>query len=67
VRWKRALIAAGIAMIAAAALILAWHPTFPLVVAAELLHGATAGLITPAVARAWARSRARWATAASSS
>src|SRR5262249_51417345 len=42
VRWKRALVAAGIVMIGAAALILALHPTFAFVVVAEILHGATA-------------------------
>lgn len=50
VRWKRALIATGISMIAAAALILALHPTFIFVIGAEILHGLTAGIITPAIA-----------------
>jgi MFS family permease len=50
VRWKRALVAAGIVMIGAAALILALHPTFAFVVCAEIMHGITAGMITPAVA-----------------
>jgi MFS family permease len=49
VTWKRGLIALGILMIGAAALILALAPTFPAVLAAELLHGATAGIITPAI------------------
>jgi hypothetical protein len=37
-------------MIAAAALILAPHPTFSFVFVAEILHGATAGIMTPAIA-----------------
>ncbi len=48
-RWKRALTAIGIVMIGAAALLLALSPTFVSVLAAELLHGATAGIITPAI------------------
>jgi MFS family permease len=50
VRRKRLLIAAGIIMIAIAALILALRPTFPFVLIAELFHGATAGIMTPAIA-----------------
>lgn len=50
VRWKRALVATGIVMIAASALIFALHPTYLFVIFAEMLHGATAGLITPAIA-----------------
>ena len=50
VRWKRALIATGIIMIAVSAVILALHPTFPFVIVAEALHGATAGILTPAIA-----------------
>jgi len=49
-RWKRGLAAAGIVMIAASALILALVPTFPLVFLAEILHGLTAGIVTPAIA-----------------
>src|SRR5438105_8160052 len=49
-RWKRALAAAGIVMIAASALILALVPTVPLVFLAEVLHGLTAGIVTPAIA-----------------
>jgi len=48
--WKRGLAAAGILMICSSALILALAPTFPLVVAAEILHGSTAGVVTPAIA-----------------
>jgi len=50
VRWKRALVATGIIMIAAAALIFALHPTFMFVLFAEILHGASAGIMTPAIA-----------------
>src|SRR5262249_24988339 len=50
VRFKRGLIATGILTICAAALILALIPTFPLVFAAEILYGMTAGLVTPALA-----------------
>jgi predicted MFS family arabinose efflux permease len=50
VRSKRVLVAAGILTICSAALILALIPTFPLVFAAEILHGLTAGLVTPALA-----------------
>jgi len=49
-KWKRGLAAAGIIMIAAAALILALAPTFVTVFIAEILHGTTAGIITPAIA-----------------
>jgi MFS family permease len=49
-RWKRALAALGIGMIGVSALILALVPSFPLVFAAEVLHGLSAGVITPAVA-----------------
>ena len=47
--WKRALAALGIVMIGAAALVLALAPSFPAVLAAEILHGSTAGIITPAI------------------
>jgi MFS family permease len=49
VTWKRGLVAIGIAMIGAAALILALAPSFGAVIFAEILHGATAGIITPAI------------------
>ena len=49
VTWKRGLVAVGILMIGAAALILALLPNFVAVLVAEFLHGATAGLITPAI------------------
>jgi predicted MFS family arabinose efflux permease len=50
VRWKRGLAAIGILMIATAAVILALRPSFPFVVAAEILHGTTAGIVGPAIA-----------------
>ena len=49
-RWKRGLVAAGILMISASAIILALRPSFPFVVMAEILHGATAGIVGPAIA-----------------
>jgi len=49
VNWKRGLVAAGIVMIGAAALILALWPSPTLVWLAMLLHGTTAGVITPAI------------------
>ena len=50
VKWKRGLAAIGIVAIGAAALILAFQPSFYAVLFAETLHGATAGIITPAIA-----------------
>jgi len=50
VRWKRGLIAFGIVAIAISALILALHPSFALVFAAEVLHGLTGGIVGPAIA-----------------
>jgi MFS family permease len=50
VPWKRGLAAIGIATIAASALILAFAPTFSLVFIAEILHGITGGIVTPAIA-----------------
>jgi len=48
--WKRGLVALGIVMIATSAPILALAPTFVLVFAAEILHGVTGGIVTPAIA-----------------
>ena len=50
VKWKRGLVALGIIMTGAAALILAFVPSFVMVFAATLLQGATGGIITPAIA-----------------
>lgn len=50
VTWKRGLVATGIAMTGAAALLLALVPTYAAVLAATLLQGATGGIITPAIA-----------------
>ncbi|HEX3936025.1 MAG TPA: MFS transporter [Xanthobacteraceae bacterium] len=47
--WKRGLIAIGILMIGAAALILALAPSFLMVLFASLLQGVTGGIITPAI------------------
>jgi MFS family permease len=47
--WKRTVVALGIMLIAAAALIIALRPTFIAVMLAEILHGVTAGIITPAI------------------
>ncbi|MFZ1150682.1 MAG: MFS transporter [Xanthobacteraceae bacterium] len=50
VPWKRGLAAIGIMTIAASALILAFAPTFVLVFIAQILHGITSGIVTPAIA-----------------
>jgi MFS family permease len=50
VAWKRGLVAAGVLMICSSALIFALAPTFALVFVAEILHGMTAGIVTPAIA-----------------
>src|SRR5271156_2159263 len=49
VTWKRGLAALGILMTGAAALILAFAPNFFSVLFAQILQGATAGIITPAI------------------
>ena len=48
--WKRGFVAVGIATIAASALILAFAPTFVMVFVAQILHGITGGIVTPAIA-----------------
>jgi MFS family permease len=48
-RWKRGLIAAGIAMIGVAALILAFSPSYIPVLLASLVQGLSGGVITPAI------------------
>jgi len=50
VSWKRALAALGITMIAVSALIFALVPSVALVFIAEILHGVTGGIVTPAIA-----------------
>ena len=50
VPWKRGLAAIGIVTIAASALILAFAPTSVLVFIAQILHGITSGIVTPAIA-----------------
>jgi MFS family permease len=47
--WKRGLIAVGIVMIGAAALILALAPSYLMVMFASVLQGSTAGIVTPAI------------------
>ncbi|WP_158091543.1 MFS transporter [Bradyrhizobium canariense] len=47
--WKRGLVAIGIIAIGAAALILALSHSFAPILCAEVLHGVTAGIITPAI------------------
>jgi predicted MFS family arabinose efflux permease len=49
VRDKRVLAGCGIIMLAGAALILALAPRFPLVFLAEILQGATAGVLAPSI------------------
>ena len=48
--WKRGIAGLGIAMIGASALILALAPNTFMVFTAEILHGLTASVVTPAVA-----------------
>ena len=49
VRRKRLLVAIGILMIAASTILLALWPNFPIVLVAEILHGATGGIIGPVI------------------
>jgi MFS family permease len=49
VTWKRAPVATGIAMIGVAALIIGLAPSFLAVLFAEILHGITAGVVTPTI------------------
>jgi MFS family permease len=49
VTWKRGLAAAGIAMTAVAALVLAFAPSFILVFGAQILQGVAGAIITPAI------------------
>lgn len=49
VRRKRLLVAIGILMIAVSAILLALWPNFRIVFVAEILHGATGGIIGPAI------------------
>ncbi len=48
--WKRGIAAVGISLIGMAALIYAIAPTFVMVFLAEILHGVTGGIVTPAIA-----------------
>jgi MFS family permease len=49
-RWKRGLAAIGIGMLCVSALIFALMPSVALVFVAEILHGLTAGIVTPTIA-----------------
>jgi MFS family permease len=50
VRSKRAVVVAGVAMVAISAVIIAFQPSFPLVFAALMLQGITGGFLGPAIA-----------------
>jgi len=50
ITWKRGLAALGIFMLLASALVFAIAPLYPLVFIAEVLHGASSGLIGPTIA-----------------
>jgi MFS family permease len=50
VRSKRAVLVAGVAMVAVSAVIIAFQPSFPLVFAALMLQGVTGGFLGPAIA-----------------
>jgi MFS family permease len=50
VRSKRAVVVAGVAMVAVSAVIIAFQPSFPLVFAALMLQGVTGGFLGPAIA-----------------
>jgi MFS family permease len=49
VRSKRAVVVAGVAMVAVSAVIIAFQPSFPLVFAALMLQGVTGGFLGPAI------------------
>jgi MFS family permease len=49
VRSKRAVVVAGVAMVAVSAIIIAFQPSFPLVFAALMLQGSTGGFLGPAI------------------
>ena len=49
VRSKRAVVVAGVAMVAISSVIIAFQPSFPLVFAALLLQGITGGFLGPAI------------------
>ena len=50
VRSKRAVVVAGVVMVAVSAVIIAFQPSFPLVFAALMLQGITGGFLGPAIA-----------------
>ena len=49
VRSKRAVVVAGVVMVAVSAIIIAFQPSFPLVFAALMLQGITGGFLGPAI------------------
>src|SRR6516162_7604891 len=49
VRSKRAVVVAGVAMVAVSAIIIAFQPSFPLVFTALMLQGSTGGFLGPAI------------------
>ncbi len=48
--WKRILVALGLGAVAVSSLIFAFWPSFTMVMAAEILHGASSGIIKPSLA-----------------
>jgi len=50
VRSKRAVVVAGVAIVAVSAILIAFQPSFPLVFAALMLQGSTGGFLGPAIA-----------------
>jgi MFS family permease len=50
VRSKRAIVALGVLLVAFSAMIIAFHPAFPLVLIALTLQGITGGILGPAIA-----------------
>src|SRR5207237_4314250 len=49
VRSKRAVVVAGVAIVAGSAILIAFQPSFPLVFAALVLPGSTGGFLRPAI------------------
>src|SRR6266403_1888422 len=49
VRSKRAVVVAGVAIVAVSAILIAFQPSFPLVFAALMLQGSTGGFLGPAI------------------
>src|SRR5438105_11081899 len=49
IRSKRAVVVAGVAIVAVSAILIAFQPSFPLVFAALMLQGSTGGFLGPAI------------------